>query len=138
MINKLHPSEALVEVEAFDAKFDKVDLHVEEVIGESTTVGESIYHYYVDANASKCETPSEGFVPRLHDNPNNLHMKGIFIDSITLASRSPLQTSSHVSNLFSLLEAPCKLTHRVSTKEPLIDYSKSIMMTFYVYICAFE
>jgi hypothetical protein len=90
MVDKLYPSEAFVEVKVFDAKFDQVDLHVEKVLGELITVGESIYHYYVDVNASKCEAPCEGFVPRLHDNPNNLHMKGILIDSITLASRPPL------------------------------------------------
>ncbi len=52
MVDKLHPSEAFVEVKAFNAKFDKVDLHVEEVLGELITIGESIYHYYVDVNAS--------------------------------------------------------------------------------------
>jgi hypothetical protein len=31
MVDKLHFYEAFVEVEAFDAKFDKVDLHVKEV-----------------------------------------------------------------------------------------------------------
>jgi hypothetical protein len=91
MVDKLHPSEAFVEVESFDAKFDKVDLHVEKVLGESIIVGENIYHYYVDLNSFECETPCEGFVPRLYDNPNDLHMKGILVDSITLASRLPLQ-----------------------------------------------
>jgi len=96
-----------------------------------------MFHYYVNVNAFECETPCEGFVPRLHDNPNNSHMKGILVDLITWASRLPPQTSSHVFNLFSLPEAPYKFAHCVSTKEPLINYSKSIMMTFYVYICAF-
>jgi hypothetical protein len=71
----------------------------------------SMFHYYINVNAFECEAPCEGFVPRLDDNPNNSHMKRILVHSITLASRLPLKTSSHVSNLFSIPEAFYKPTH---------------------------
>jgi hypothetical protein len=44
MANKMHLNESFVKVEAPYAKFNEVDLHIEEVLGESIVVGESIYN----------------------------------------------------------------------------------------------
>jgi hypothetical protein len=44
MADKMHLNESFVKAKTFNAKFNQVDLHIEEVIGESIVLGESIYH----------------------------------------------------------------------------------------------
>jgi hypothetical protein len=44
MADKMHLNESFVKAKTLYAKFNQVDLHIEEVIGESTMFGEKIYH----------------------------------------------------------------------------------------------
>jgi hypothetical protein len=44
MANKMHFNESFVKAETPYVKFDQLDLHIKEVLGELIIVGESIYH----------------------------------------------------------------------------------------------
>jgi hypothetical protein len=44
MANKMHLNESFVKTKTPYAKLNQVDLHIEEVLGESIIVGENIYH----------------------------------------------------------------------------------------------
>ncbi len=114
-------------------------MHVEEVSCESIPISESIYHYYVEVNVSKCEVLDKGFAFGLCSDPSSSSTKAKLTNLIVVTLKLSLWSSNHVSCFFLfLLKAPCKLVCYISREKLLIDYLKYIMMTFDAYVCALE
>jgi len=65
-------------------------LHLEELLGESITISESICHYYVEVNASKYEVPHKGFALGLCSDPSSAPTKAKFANLIVVTLKLSL------------------------------------------------
>jgi hypothetical protein len=65
-------------------------LHVEEVSGESIPINESICHYCVEVNASKCEVLDKGFALGLCSDPSSSPTKAKLTNLIVVTLKLSL------------------------------------------------